>query len=112
MGAANYPTEDSAVGDLPEALDGGMVPGDPVLVGARGIEGFGHEVEQGAGVRQRAVAVRDSGGDPHEHVLAAAGDDDLRLASRLRILADVVEDDLRLGRGREEPDVVLPEVVV
>src|SRR5439155_22307582 len=84
----------SSVRDVPQLLHRRMVPGDSELVGRGGVERLGHEVEERAGIRQRPVAVRDSGGDPDENVLPAARDDRLRPAERSRALPHVVEHDL------------------
>jgi hypothetical protein len=84
-----------------------VVPGNPVLVRVVHVEGPRDDVEEGAGVREGTVPVRDAFRDPDEEVLAVARDDDLRPEVRRRFLPDVEEDELRLRRVRTEPDVLL-----
>ncbi len=70
-------------------LDRRMVPGDPVLVGSRGVERLRDDVEKGAGVGERPVAVGDADGDPDQEVLAPSRDDDLGRSGGGRPLPDV-----------------------
>src|SRR5262249_33513600 len=101
-----------AVGDIPQVLDRGVVPGNPQLVRRPRIERLRDEIDERAGVGQRPVTVGDAGRDPHEDVVTAAGGEDLGLPEGRGALADVEEYELGLGRRRNEPDVVLLEVVV
>src|SRR5215467_13369325 len=97
---------------LPEILDCRVVPGDPEFVGGGRVEGLRHDVEKGAWVRQRPVAVRDAGRNSDEDVVSASRDQDLGLLEGRGALPNVEENHLCLGGGWKEPDVVLLEVVV